>query len=60
MIIVKPINFNAVRAPGVLGMLLFAWAAFKHAGRYIIHCVYTFVARGIAVNSRVYFRDILT
>lgn len=58
MLVVKPINFDAVRAPGILGMLLFAWAAFKHASRYVAYCVYAFFARGTVVNSRVYFRDI--
>jgi len=55
---VKPAEFSAVRQPGVLGMALFVWAAFKHASRYVLHTIYSLVARGTVVNASVSFNQI--
>jgi len=58
MAIIKPAGFNALRAPGIAGMLIFVWAAFKYSSRDVLYRLYSLIARGTSSSAKVAFRDI--
>jgi ATP synthase subunit 6 len=60
MMLIKPVSFSIVRSPGIAGMLLFVCASLKHAIRTVIYAIYSFVARGTVIATKVTFGEIAT
>jgi len=53
-----PTAFTAVRQPGIVGLVLFSWAALKHALPLLLQRTFSYVSRGTSYRADVSWKQL--